>query len=605
MKNPHALIIFGQRYDGSNEVSVTPSIATESSAGCVKPVAKTSDMIQNVGVDSSGKLYTRGVQVDSVVTAFSENAVSSNGVYQYGNQLVTQMQTLVNTTKQNIDKEQATERKKITDSLDTTNATVEQLKTSVSTNTSDISSLKTSVNQAKQNISSNSSEITAIKQKNTNQDTEISGIKTDITNQVKTLNDTIAKTKSDIEADITSQVSSVDAKADNNAKNISTIQSDLEAANNNITANKGSIDTNKTDISNLKTRCTNIEKDVSTNKTDIDGLKTSVADNLASIQVNASGITELNGKVTSQQAQVATLLARSIGGFFESESVLLDWVKNTDNTKNLEVGAGLFVNDDTSLYYIWDGNKAVKFVFLEDVIGGYLTAINPNGTGQISMNDCSVGSYGAAFGKGNIVRKLYGLASGQGLTVVYDGGAAFGKYNKVPDDDEIFSIGCGTSNDDRKTIMSISDDGLQQNGGDVIAFAKNHTSDTMCDISKSTIDTQIQNMDGNIYTTAEYDKFYQSVAYSETNNYILTYMSGLWQLSNPTQKAAYSDLSELGITFRYRDGTTGTPSITFTDGDTITVYAPPQGQISMRDMYTAFSKLHLYVDEDGDVCQED
>ena len=85
MKNPHALIIFGQRYDGSNEVSITPSIATESSAGCVKPVAKTSDMIQNVGVDSSGKLYTRGVQVDNVVTAFSENAVSSNGVYQYGN----------------------------------------------------------------------------------------------------------------------------------------------------------------------------------------------------------------------------------------------------------------------------------------------------------------------------------------------------------------------------------------------------------------------------------------------------------------------------------------------------------------------------------------
>ena len=89
MKNPHALIIFGQRYDGSNEVTITPSIATESSAGCVKPVAKTSDMTQDVGVDGSGKLYTKGVQVDGAVTAFSENAVSSNGVYQYGNQLVT------------------------------------------------------------------------------------------------------------------------------------------------------------------------------------------------------------------------------------------------------------------------------------------------------------------------------------------------------------------------------------------------------------------------------------------------------------------------------------------------------------------------------------
>lgn len=342
-----------------------------------------------------------------------------------------------------------------------------------------------------------------------------------------------------------------------------------------------------------------------TNKTDISELKTSVASNLASIQVNASGITELNGKVTSQQTQISTLLARSIGGFFESESDLLDWLKNADNTKNLEVGAGLFVNNDTSFYYIWNGNEVVKFMFLEDVTGGYLTVINPNGTGQITMNDCSVGSYGAAFGKDNTVRKLYGLASGQGLTVVYDGGAAFGKYNKAPEDDEIFSVGCGTSNDNRKTIMSISDDGSQQNGGDVIAFAKNYTSDTMCDISKSTTDAQIQNMDGNIYITTEYDKFYQSVAYSETNSYILTYTSELWQLSNPTQKAVYSDLSELGITFRYRDGTTGTPSITFTDGDTITIYAPPQGQISMRDMYTAFNKLHLYVDEDGDVCQED
>ena len=55
------------------------------------------------------------------------------------------MQSLVNTTKQNIDNEQAAERKKITDNLDTTNAAVEQLKTSVKTNTNDISTLKASV----------------------------------------------------------------------------------------------------------------------------------------------------------------------------------------------------------------------------------------------------------------------------------------------------------------------------------------------------------------------------------------------------------------------------------------------------------------------------
>lgn len=605
MKNPHALIIFGQRYDGSNEVTITPSIATESSAGCVKPVAKTSDMTQDVGIDGSGKLYTKGVQVDGAVTAFSGNAVSGNGVYQYGNQLVTQMQSLVNTTKQNIDNEQAAERKKITDNLDTTNAAVEQLKTSVKTNTNDISTLKASVDQTKQDISSNSSEITKIKQKDENQDSEISGIKTDITNQVKTLNDTITRTKSEVEADITSQVSSVNTKADNNAQSISTLQSGLDAANGNIATNQSGIATNKSDISGLKTRCTNIESSVSTNKSSIDELKTSVASNLASIQVNASGIVELNNKATSQQAQITTLLARSIGGFFESESALLNWIKSTDNTKNLEVGAGLFVNNDTSSCYIWDGNKAIKFVFLSDVTGGYLTAINPRGTGQITMNDCTAGSYGAAFGSSNTIRKLYGLASGQGLIVVAEGGAAFGKYNTTPDDDEVFSIGCGTSNDNRKTTMSIHDDGLQQNGNDILAFAKNYASDDRCDIPKSKIDILIQNMDGNIYTVIEYDKFYASVAYSETNNYALTYQNGTWQLSNPIQKVAYSDLSELGITFRYRDETLGTPSITFTNGDTIKIYAPPQGQISMRDIYTAFNKLHLYVDEDGDVCQED
>lgn len=217
------------------------------------------------------------------------------------------------------------------------------------------------------------------------------------------------------------------------------------------------------------------------------------------------------------------MLARSIGGFFESESALLNWIKSTDNTKNLEVGAGLFVNNDTSLCYIWNGNKAIKFVFLSDVTGGYLTAINPSGTGQITMNDCTAGSYGAAFGLSNTIRKLCGLASGQGLIVVAEGGAAFGKYNATPDDDEVFSIGRGTSNDNRKTTMSIHNDGLQQNGNDILAFAKNYASDDRCDIPKSKIDILIQNMDGNIYTVIEYDKFYASVVYSETNNYVLTY----------------------------------------------------------------------------------
>lgn len=97
------------------------------------------------------------------------------------------------------------------------------------------------------------------------------------------LNDTITRTKSEIEADITSQVSSVNTKADNNAKSISTLQSGLEAANGDIDTNKNGIAANKLDIGGLKTRCENIESNVSINKSSIDELKTSVASNLASI----------------------------------------------------------------------------------------------------------------------------------------------------------------------------------------------------------------------------------------------------------------------------------------------------------------------------------
>lgn len=605
MKNPHALIIFGQRYDGSNEVNVTPSIATESSAGCVKPVAKTSDMTQNVGVDGSGKLYTKGVKVDGSVTAFSENAVSGNGVYQYGNQLVTQMQSLVNTTKQNIDNEQAVERKKITDSLDTTNATVEQLKTSVQKNTSDISILEASVNQAKQDISGNSSEIIKIKQKNENYDTEISGIKTDITNQVKTLNDTITRTKSEIEADITSQVSSVNTKADNNAKSISTLQSGLEAANGDIDTNKNGIAANKLDIGGLKTRCENIESNVSTNKSSIDELKTSVASNLASIQVNASGISELNRKATSQQAQIATLLARSIGGFFESESALLNWIKSVDNTKNLEVGAGLFVNNDTSLYYIWDGNKAIKFVFLSDITGGYLTAINPSGTGQITMNDCSVGSYGAAFGMGNVVRKLHGLASGRGLIVVADGGAAFGKYNATPDDDEMFSVGAGQNDETRQTVHTITESGYSKSTGDVTAFDTGLNAPISADKSKVAVSCSITNKQSNVDVKVDWDSFVTLITRNDAGVYNFVYKDGHWSSDSynfayiTQQGTYYHSVDVIGISFAYNDSTEGTPTINLVDNDTITVHAPLQKTISLRELYNTVSELYQYVHKES------
>lgn len=105
--------------------------------------------------------------------------------------------------------------------------------------------------------------------------------------------------------------------------------------------------------------------------------------------------------------------------------------------------------------------------------------------------------------------------------------------------------------------------------------------------------------------TVDYNVFYNHIIHNDDATYILTYTNSAWRSDDIIDRAIYTDLSELGITFRYRDETLGTPSITFANGDTIKIYAPPQGQISMRDMYTALNKLHLYVDEDGDVCQED
>lgn len=60
----------------------TLPVANASTLGGVKPVAKTSEMTQNVGVDSDGALYTKPAPpVDSTPTNGSDNPVSSGGVY--------------------------------------------------------------------------------------------------------------------------------------------------------------------------------------------------------------------------------------------------------------------------------------------------------------------------------------------------------------------------------------------------------------------------------------------------------------------------------------------------------------------------------------------
>lgn len=60
----------------------TLPVADSDTLGGVKPVAKTSEMTQDVGVDSDGALYTKPAPpVDSNPTSGSDNPVSSGGVY--------------------------------------------------------------------------------------------------------------------------------------------------------------------------------------------------------------------------------------------------------------------------------------------------------------------------------------------------------------------------------------------------------------------------------------------------------------------------------------------------------------------------------------------
>lgn len=73
-----------ETYASKSEIPAeyTLPIASANTLGGVQPVAKTSEMTQQVGVDSSGALYTEpSPSVDSTPTQGSNNPVSSGGVY--------------------------------------------------------------------------------------------------------------------------------------------------------------------------------------------------------------------------------------------------------------------------------------------------------------------------------------------------------------------------------------------------------------------------------------------------------------------------------------------------------------------------------------------
>ena len=505
MKNPHALIIFGQRYDGSSETTITPSLATSTTRGCVMPVTKTSEMIQDVGVDAAGKLYTKGLTVDQVVTAFSTNPVSSDGVRNYVTNNTVQINQNIQRTKEEIEQESKTRDANLQNEIDTVETSVQDLQT---------------LTQQK----------------------------------FKQLDDYISD-------------------ADKVSKQYASAISDLKTANSALTDR--------------------------------------VTTNEQNIQFNKDDITSLKPQVSQLRDDLDEVKSRNIGYFFSSISAMNTWIANDDNKRLLGVGVCLYITGNTSLFFVWNGTQAIRVNILDDIAGGYLPATNPTGTGYFKMNNNVISSGAAAFGFDNIAGGLYSFVAGHGVSANNEAQSVVGKYNATPKSDEMFSVGAGTDAENKKTVYVVTDEGTSRSYGDVTAFDEDLDVPESVDKSKAKIAITISNMPDNVKVRVDYDYLVSEVTQNNLFIYTFTYTDGHW--SSPcydfsysaNQQTQYYPIGNVGIFFEYKDGQIAEVPIDFVDGDTITVYAPLQKTISLRELYNAVNAIGLYVDEDGDVCQED
>lgn len=505
MKNPHALIIFGQRYDGSNETTIIPALATSTERGCVMPITKTTEMTQEVGIDSTGKLYTKGFTVDQVVTAFSTNPISSDGVRSYVTNNNAQIDKTIQTTKEELES--------------TSNTRYNELRSGLSDISNDVDLLKRSTSSS-----------------------------------------------------------------------ISELQTSVKAANDDIEANKTSIKSLNDSTSTLSSRID--ENDRNTN-------------------INKQDISELKPKVTQLQSDIQEVKSRSIGYYFDTESALLSWLSVDDNVAQLGVGVCLYIRGNPSIHYVWNGSSAEKVNILTEVVGGYMTAMNPSGTGYIRMNNNQVASDGAAFGDDNIADGLYSFVAGHGLKITNDSQGAVGRYNAESKADEVFTVGYGDDDKNRKTVHYVGSDGTSHQVGDVTAYDEDLKAPISVDISKARMLYNIINIPNNVELTINWETFLSTVTLNNESTYTFVYSNGHWNSASydfsyvSEQQTQYYPIDIVGISFSYKDGTIADVPVNLAEGDTITIYAPLQKTISLRKLYNTISALGLYVDEDGDVCQED
>lgn len=608
MKNPYTITIFGQSYDGSNQVTVEVPVASSSTLGCVKPVAKTSTMTREVGVDSNGKLWTTILTVDSVVTSGSDHAVSSNAVWNYGNDLADSAREYVDEQLSAHETDYTQRIQEVQNNLDQTNTNVTNLTQRVSTTESDITAIESKDAEQDNSISQINTNITALQQKNTQQDTAIQQVQTNLDNEVSALESTIQSVKTEIETDYDEQISGLQQQITSNDGDITALQSGLATANQNISSNTTKINGNTSSITALQQRCTTIEGNVSTNTSNISALTTRVGTAESNIQTQTSRVNTLNATVSGHTTQITALQNEENGRFFDTEKALLAWVAVPANTVNLQVGAGLYVNNDNSLYYIWTGTTILRFQYLEVPDGGYMKAQDPTANGSISMNGNITSSYSAAFGSENTANGVNSIVAGIGMNAPNAGMAAFGSYNQTPDDREIFSMGTGSSDTSRKTAFRIFADGCTYSSGDYIAFDEDMSPQGHCDLAQCSVQYTISNMPNECVLSVNYDKFYENVTtYSDDYEYMVIYETNIgWSSENlGDDNTYYQNLSNIGISVVYKDTMEEAPIPQFVYGDKITIYAPPQVEISMRKFNADYRMLRLYVDADGDVCQED
>ena len=499
MKNPHALIIFGQRYDGSSETTITPSLATSTTRGCVMPVAKTSEMIQDVGVDAAGKLYTKGFTVDQVVTAFSANPVSSDGVRNYVTNNTVQINQTIQRAKDEIEQASKTRDTNLQNEIDTVETSVQDLQT---------------LTQQK----------------------------------FKQLDDHISD-------------------ADKVSKQYAS------------------------DISDLKTANSTLTNRVTTNE--------------QNIQFNKDDITSLKPQVSQLQDDLDEVKSRNIGYFFSSISAMNTWLANEDNKRLLSVGVCLYITGNTSLFFVWNGTQAIQVNILENISGGYLSAINPTGAGYFKMNNNEISSGAAAFGFDNIAGGLYSFVAGHGVSANNEAQSVVGKYNATPKSDEMFSVGAGTDVENRQTVHTITESGYSKSTGDVTAFDTGLNAPISADKSKVAVSCSITNKQSNVDVKVDWDSFVTLITRNDDGIYNFAYKDGHWSSDSynfayiAQQGTYYHSVDVIGISFAYNDGTEGTPTINFVDNDTITVHAPLQKTISLRELYNTVSELYQYVHKES------